>query len=264
MLPRSFYLLLNETELASMSLCAGMTALNKASTTQKAYYNQFLFSFSIGFERLVKVVHLMSYAVEHHGEFPDNKFLKNMRHNIISSVVNLKDIYFKFGAELKYESMMNEHIALKILEVISEFAVGGRYYNLNELTNGSRYEDPRNRWVAEVGRLVMERHRMRKSKFNYEEFYAKAESISSVFSFAENGKMIDSMASLGNSHRTTAHINKYAARYVVALVQNLTALLEKIQCEAHRNGLQVPYFNEFFLDFNAPAEYWRNKKCWSL
>ena len=265
MLPKDFLLLSREAELASMSLCAGLTALRKADTSHKGYYTHAFFSVSTGLERLIKLIVILDFAVENNGAYPDNKYLKKLGHKILPSFQKLETTVDKYGFEEKYKSILNDPISMAALQVITEFAEGARYSNLDELANNKRFEDPIKSWQSKVGHLILKKYPSRKKRTPLDDMIDRAMMESSIIMIqGEHGEVIDNFVELRAFQQDAEHMNKYGMRHLVEIIQLLTELLASIGHVAQQEKrLVVPYFSEFFVPFNAPKEYWRNKKSWS-
>lgn len=265
MLPKEFLLLSREAELASMSLCAGLTALRKADTTHKGYYTQAFFSISTGLERLIKLVVILDYAVGNNGQYPGNKHLRKLGHKILPSFKKLKIVADKYGFEERYKNISNDPISLAALQVITEFAEGARYSNLDELADNKRFEDPIKSWQSHVGQLILKKYPSRKKRTQLDDMIDQAMMENSIIMIqGEHGKVIDNFAELRAFQQDAERMNKYGMRHLVEIIQMLTKLLATIGHVAQqRKRLCVPYFNEFFVPFNAPKQYWHNKKSWS-
>lgn len=265
MLPKNFILFLREAELASMSLCAGLTALRKANPSHTGFYTHAFFSISTGIERLMKLILIIDYAVKNNGFYPDNKYLRKFGHNIIESMKIIGSISNEYGHYSEWKSLMDDEINIEILNHATEFAIGARYSNLDELTNNKRYDDPIRSWNINVGDLILKRYPSRNERSVEDEFFDNAMDKSSVILIpGERGEFIESFKELRICAQNSEIINKYGMRHLVSIIQMLSTLLVSIRDFAQvEKNLDYPFFHEFFIPFNTPKEYWKNKKSWS-
>jgi hypothetical protein len=266
-LPKEFIILSNEAELSAVALCEGLTALRKADATHKGYYTQAFFSISTGLERLIKLVVILEYAAENRGKYPDNSLLRRYGHSLLPSFRKLEGIFQKYGVWEKWQYINVDEISTAVLQTLTKFAEGARYSNLDILTcSKKKFEDPVSSWQSSVGHLILKKYPSRQAWLGADGSINNTMEKNTLVMFqGEDGAAIRSIADLFAQIKKAEHINKYAMRHIVVVIQVLSHLLAAAADTASREALiYVPEFREFYSQFNAPKECWQNRKKWSI
>ncbi len=138
--------LLLEGALASDALGHGLTALRSYDFADKGRFFSGMFALTIGLERLLKLVFLISKA-EDSGRFPNNKELKDVGHDVGCLITLARSINEdkSLGADT---TKVDDELCAAIIELFSRFAKYARYYNLDSMTGstGSADEEPLAAW----------------------------------------------------------------------------------------------------------------------
>ena len=113
-----WYALQRESSLAAEHLASGVTALGKANYAQEAYYAQAFFALTIGLERCAKLALLIDHALQHGGNFPDNKELRNYGHNIDVLLKEVDQIAQRLGMSKAEDRLPDSSIHKGIIEVL--------------------------------------------------------------------------------------------------------------------------------------------------
>jgi hypothetical protein len=153
--------LIQESEIALYSIEAGLTALEKNRPyASKPYYFTWLLLLSVGIERLMKVIICLR-EFEVNNKFPTKKSLKNVSHNInklFESVLRecfTTDYLKKSFAQADYDILKNDVLMIKLLELLSDFAIQDRYIFMDKISEpGIDREWPKNRW-EELERIAL-------------------------------------------------------------------------------------------------------------
>lgn len=82
-------------------------------------------SLTVGIERISKLCLLLDYYIENNGEFPNNKFLKKIGHDINKLHTKSIDIKEKHSFQFQFLDNLNE-IHISILDILSSFATNNR------------------------------------------------------------------------------------------------------------------------------------------
>jgi len=146
--------LLMEVEISIKLLKKGMGDLQKISGANDFYHAPILL-LSSGYERLIKCLLCLA-LMDNYGEFkkPPYKTSKGRGHNLnylldkLLSVCAEKNYSSKFpAAKVDIDLLSNDKNLRKIISLLSDFAQGGRYYNLDIVLEGaSTYKDPAKGW----------------------------------------------------------------------------------------------------------------------
>lgn len=264
-LDRQFYLLLRETELTAMLLCSGLTSLRKATIRTKGYYSEAFFSISLGLERLIKLVIVAHDKATNGTVTIKNSDLKKIGHDIQKSIMNIESIALTYNMQGTVRSTFNDKITFEIMSILAEFANGARYYNIDALTNSSKFTEPTDIWVNKLTPLILNKYgKLHGRKKDYSELYDIIEKNSITLTFSENGEQINSFKDSILRNDKLQIINLHSMRHIVYAIRCLATLLTKVQHAAHLNGINVPFFNEFFRVFQSDKQYWKDKKSWSI
>ena len=147
---------------------------------------------------------------------------------------------------------LNDPICNSIISLLSTFAKGTRYYNLNTLAGQDSMpsEEPLAAWDDRVGRPIVERHyRHTEQKRCTLDLAARLDSGRGVCveHRAEDGSRIDSLASLAAAQVLTDTKQKYSVWYSLCVVEFCVGVLEALD----RRQNPVIYIYEFFRSFHT-------------
>lgn len=141
--------LTEELSTARSLITSGFGELQEIQMDNDIYHlpHQFLAS---GFERLMKCYICLVHEAKN-GQYPDNKFLRKLSHDLIKLKQKIIDDYFKSNGnhllcgDLEY--LKSDNLLNKIFMVLSEFGQKARYYNLDIVTGSNRPPiDPKGEW----------------------------------------------------------------------------------------------------------------------
>lgn len=231
-------ILLKEAGLASSSLEYGLTILRKAELTRKAEYYQAFFQLSIGLERLMKIIIIENYlGVEK--KFPSNSILKGYGHKL----VNLFDATSKLQTGQYIDPRLND-ISNSILNLLSEFAISTRYYNLDVLTQGkTKSKDPLVVWkqIQDKIRGVHKKRITKKDIYGFElAQIVDNKSITRIFD--ESNNILSKYSEFYRNVYDTDFIQGHATVYTLDLICYLVNILSDVEEEYNL----YPYLREFF------------------
>jgi hypothetical protein len=140
---KTFHVIADEAKFTKDMLASGVTQLGKANYGQKGIYFQAFTSLTTGLERIGKLCLILDYYILNNGKFPEQKYLKyQVGHDLeilfqkSNSIILSHDISFRFSTDL------NDDIHLKIMSILSKFAKGDRYSNIDFLVKSKYQSDP--------------------------------------------------------------------------------------------------------------------------
>jgi len=154
--------LLDEVYTSTMLIKKGFVELQKISGGNDFYHPPILL-LSNGFERLMKCIicyrHLKVKNI-----YPPIDVFKKASHNlnillkdIIQICSELKSYKDREATRQDLDFLMNNARLHRIVEILSDFAQGGRYYNLDIVCKGnSTYSDPKDNWEELETEIVKE------------------------------------------------------------------------------------------------------------
>jgi len=145
--------LIDEVDTSVKLLKKGMSELQSINGANDFYHVPILL-LSSGYERLIKCL-LCLVSMDDNGRIEKAPFEKGRKgHNLdylierLLAVCKQKNYSSKFPAAKKDIDMLNNDKYLRnIISILSEFAQGGRYYNLDIVLEGnSKYKEPKAVW----------------------------------------------------------------------------------------------------------------------
>ena len=251
-------------------LCSGYTEIRKANYAKRGVYFQAFTSLSTGFERIGKLCYLLIYAIEHDGSFPTDKQMKNeIGHDIIKLYELILE--FKNKHDIKYDFLqdLDKPIYQSILNVLSRFAKGDRYANIDLLINNRSYDDPISVWYKDVDLVIFQEKISDKKKEKIKMDASLVHYLTSNFVMlrhtGEDGKDINT--AFEGSLRTGINdaVAPYRQLYVFHIIRFFVESLNMVESVFnHQNFFEIPYFKDFFRVFYNDDAYMKGRKTISL
>ena len=265
-----FDALCKEAQFTVEMLCSGYTEIRKANYAKRGVYFQAFTSLSTGFERIGKLCYLLIYAIEHGGSFPTDKDLKNvLRHDIIKLYELILE--FKNKHDIKYDFLqdLDKPIYQSILNVLSRFAKGDRYANIDLLINNRSYDDPISVWYKDVDLVIFQEKISDKKKEKIKMDASLVHYLTSNFVMirhtGEDGKEINT--AFEGSLRTGINdaVAPYRQLYVFHIIRFFVESLNMVESVFNnQNFFEIPYFKDFFRVFYNDDAYMKGRKTISL
>lgn len=260
MLGRQFGLLLQEGHLTRSCLMSGFGFLNRADYREKkgAYYSAF-FQLSIGMERLFKIAYILNFKLENDMRLPVDKDLRKLGHNLkdmyeVCAGFRKPSQYFRKPGSLEYD----------VLSVLSDFANGARYHNLNELSGGRKLDDPLQAWQM-VHNKVSEQELSSKRRENIaRRVYAHCDKYK-IFHYSElaEGHWVPHVDVMMKDY-ILAETRPYCVWLVISLLEPFYKLLYELCSAIHKveEGSSVPAIYEFFPFLLCNKDTVLRRKSW--
>lgn len=265
-----FDALCKEAQFTVEMLCSGYTEIRKANYAKRGVYFQAFTSLSTGFERIGKLCYLLIYAIEHGGSFPTDNDLKNVfRHDIIKLYRLILE--FKNKHDIKYDFLqdLDKPIYQSILNVLSRFAKGDRYANIDLLINNRSYDDPISVWYKDVDLVIFQEKISDKKKEKIKRDASLVHYLTSNFVMirhtGEDGKEINT--AFEGSLRTGINdaVAPYRQLYVFHIIRFFVESLNMVESVFNnQNFFEIPYFMEIFRVFYNDDSYMKERKTISL
>lgn len=262
-----------EAGLAAEHLGIGVTALGRANYAQHAYYHQAFFALSIGMERTAKLALLIEYAIQHNGEFPDNRALRQYGHDLKSLLAAVDTIATSGSINGKARTLPATTIHRTIVDILSEFSSNiTRYYNLDLVTNApgvNQREDPIGRWYREVMQAVTTEHvspsNMAEINHNARVMQQLMGGFAHVVHHAEDGKNLSSLQAASAQTGLNEAAQPHVRLYVLQVVRFLASVMSELGYQAQVARIEdIPALGEFFAIFNNPDSMLKSRKTWSI
>ena len=266
----TFHALLKEASFTKDMLGAGATQLRKANYASKGVYFQSFVSLSTGLERIGKLCLMLDYYIEHSGSFPSFDYLKkNIGHSIdvlyreSRKIVEARAFTFRFGGSL------DGPIHQSIVGILSAFASGDRYSNINLLVGSRQVGDPVARWYREVDLPLYETRVTAQRKITIEaNADLVAEHMSSwgvVYHGAEDGLELTDFREASLRTGIYEAVCGYRQLYALQVIRYWVELIGQLERIARAQGRQnIPFFGELFAMFYNDDSYFRSRKTWQL
>ncbi|MGU3420759.1 hypothetical protein [Methylobacterium sp. D54C] len=253
--------LLREAGIAGNSISAGLAAIRKANYATPGLYGHAFFSFSVGLERMLKLIYIMAYLIENK-QFPTDNHLRDLRHNIKTLFEHAQQIQIKYEAPAGESDVVAGSVEMLIVEFMSRFAQGTRYYNLDLLVKSKKAAasiDPIKDWFNTVGVPILDLHptpkREQKIRFNAEIVHRATSEFRIVRHTAEDGTPLNDVFSASYHTGITEITRKYGNLYGARLCRYLYYTLWHMRHECHNHDQDVPYLDELFFPFMNDDAY---------
>jgi hypothetical protein len=268
----AFDALSSEAEIAAELVLSGVTVLGKVGPGQLGYFGQAMFSLSVGFERLGKLIYVVKHYNDNEGRFPTDQALKdNFGHDIRRLYDYSISIAPEFLSGSLLENLPNSAIHLGVIDTLASFAKTTRFYNLNVLSNASSSQvQPALAWYTNVTKPILDKHypawRRRAETGRAQDMGTLLDRFTSTIVNGLDGSSITSSGDLMLATAESRFAQKWTKMYVMQLAKIMTILLGSFSHVAMNAGRHedIPYFSDFFPLFNQPDEYFRNRKNWSI
>lgn len=271
-LGREWHALGREAAVAGEQLAHGVTALGKADHAEKGRYGEAFFSLSIGLERLAKLIVISDHAIKNDGQFPNNKYLKAIGHDLtalLSACENINADHRKGG---DYSDRPSDPVHKGIILTLSEFATQTRYYNLDFIAGGkgSHKPEPIAAWWERVGQPILNKHYSSKQRDKDAAQAAMMDSLMGGFTRVlhhdENENTIDTVEGMMLRAGATRIVQKYGRLHVMQIIRWLSFLISDLSHKgAYRDRIEALLgLDEPFVIFRNPDSYLRDRKTWSI
>ncbi len=263
-----FQSLAYEAQFTKEILESGITQLNKANYGQKVRYFQAFTSISTGLERIGKLCLILDNYIDNKGEFTEESFVNTeIELDLEKLFLISKMIISKRKISFYFPQKLSSPIHLEILLILSKFAKGDRYSNINLSIINKYQNDLINDWIKNIDQEL----------FNKKMPYSKKEEIEN------NAKKIDFMLSnitkispydelrheifdgKSDSYLTemTKSIIRYRQFYVLQIIRYWVEILISLQHKAMSfNDDNIPFMNDIFAIFFQNDSYLKIKKAY--
>lgn len=240
--------LANEASLTASLLGNGLNSLRKADLFNKGLYYQAFFSLSIGIERLLKIIVITQYRVNHDGSFPTDINPRKFGHDLIM-------LCEYTGIQLEGNS-----IHLKIIDFLNVFAKKSRYYNIDSMMNSNiKYDDPLSDWHL-ISQDIYHLSGKKTVIQNKQVLANRIDSFGSISFHGLQGNEITNAMGLLEEIESRDIIQSYSVQFVFEII---TKLVDKVR-DLETQKYMMPELSEFFSLYNhswKPYEI-RKKKDW--
>ncbi|MFE7326546.1 hypothetical protein ACFU8W_16450 [Streptomyces sp. NPDC057565] len=255
--------LTHEAGLASYSLRGGLASLRKANYADPQVYYGGFFQYTIGLERIMKLALIVDYVVEN-GSFPsDHQFMKKYGHKLTDLLARLGDVRSRLDVSARVWELPDADLTDAAIGVLSDFAIGARYYNIDVLTGKAKTRDPVERWFSEVGQLLMSKRKRPLRDVGWaRELDAQVGSRANIRFETEDGSPVHGFAAAAEAANVSEYVAKEGTFLCARIARHAISILvaRSDQVSSH---IKIPYFIEFFYLFTMDDAYLKRQKSFT-
>ncbi len=262
---KTFWTLLNEGQFTFEILAIGVTQLGKVNYAKKGIYFTSFISLTTGLERIGKLCLILDFCIKNEGSFPDEDFLKKqIGHDLEKLYKKSQEIIVEQNFKLSHLQVLDSQIHKDILSILSRFARGDRYSNINYLIKSNSQSDPIREWNLKVDQVIFE-NRISQKKKDKIAFNAKLAGqlfggYSMVKFRSETGEELNDIEKSSFATGVTQAVSKYRQLYVLHIIRYWVDFLRVLQYKAYKQNIEVPHFSEIFAIFNNDDSYLLTRK----
>ena len=260
MFTENFKALLNEGQFTHELLANGITQLGKVNYAKKGLYFSSFSLLSTGLEKISKLCFILDYHLEN-GIFPTDEVLKfHIGHDLEKLYNKSKEIIKKNEIKFSFRDNLDDKIYTDIISILSRFAKGDRYSNIDFITQSKYQSDPIAEWYLKVDEILYQK---RVSKAKKESIERNAKMIgtmmggsSSALFFSENKKEIRTIEESSLKTGKAKAVAKYRQLYIAHIIRYWVEILRGLTYISIKSRKpDIPFFGEIFSIFNNSDSY---------
>lgn len=263
-----FDALLKEAEFTRELLGSGATQIRRANYASRGLYFQAFASLSTGLERIGKLCLMLDHALENRGRFPSFSYMqKEFGHDLLLIYEKSLVAIERRSVRMRFLDRLNAPVHRSLLRILSDFAKGDRYCNINLLGGRTDQNDPVDHWFKEVDKRIFDTCVSAKRKDEISNNARLVDELMSSITFvrypSETGSMITSVEDA--SYRTGMYeaVAPWRQLYILQVIRFWVELLYDLGNLANSTtDLDVPHFGEIFSIFMNSDSYFRTRKTW--
>lgn len=255
--------LASEAGIAADQIGEGATKLSSISPTTSWSFSRVLFPLSIGFERASKLALQVDAKLET-GAFLDMRAMRAHGHKLDGLMTSVAQMADRRGLGL---SRPDTAVHNAIIEVLTGFAIHGRYHHLDRLAGASESEDAGRLWWTSVILPLADLH-YSKEKRAFHEWVAedlggKIDQMSAVMHTHVDGGEITSMRRALEDGQMLEVVLPWSRVYVLQHARWLAQVLSELATASYlARDVEIPTLSEFFGLFMVEDRYMRTRKTW--
>lgn len=262
----TFQALVEEATFTKEILASGVTQIRKANYARKGVYFQSFTSLATGLERIGKLCLMLDYYIKNCGQFPDMNFVKHqIGHDLQLLYTKSKDAVNDNNVTFRFQDNIDGPLHQEILKILSAFAKGDRYSNINYLVTQTRDSDPIFEWYDKVDTVLyrdwVSDNTKKKIETNAEIIGILSSSFTMVRHSSESRGELTTVREASHATGMTEAVSKYRQLFLLQIIRYWVELLNHLQHKAqsiHNND--VPFFSEIFAIFCNEDKYFLTRK----
>jgi len=249
-------------------LGTGATEIRKADYASQGLYFQSFTGLSTGLERIGKLCLILDYYIDNAGAFPPaDLFSKKFRHDLIALYNASKDILRKRPLAFRFDPDLDDPILQKIIGILSRFAKGDRYSNIDLLVGNRDYADPIAEWFKSVDSAIFKQIVPLKKRvlirLNAQKVGHLMDGFASIHHTAEEGTAISDFEEASFRTGMQEAVAPHRQLLVLKILRYWTELIWHLQTKAQGLGREeIPYFSEIFAPFYNSDSFFKGRKIW--
>jgi hypothetical protein len=146
MYSQTYLRLQNEAYLAEGCLRSALASLLRSNSSERGALYAALFNYSNGLERLLKLCLILDHCAGTEGRLPDRQKIKNFGHDVGMLYNCAKAVADRYQVRVP-ENCRSDEIDERLIQLVMDFAISGRYFNLDALTGAPKSLDPLSEWA---------------------------------------------------------------------------------------------------------------------
>lgn len=262
----TFRALLEEATFTKEILASGVTQIRKANYTRKGVYFQCFTNLSTGLERIGKLCMILDYYIKNNGKFPNMNFVKvQIGHDLELLYSNSKAVINDHNISFIFSPNLDDVLHQEIIRILSTFAKGNRYANINFLVSQIKENDPIFDWHEKIDKQLYATRVSEKLKKKIE---TNAEVIDILLSLntliihsSKSRKEINTVREASIQTGKNNAVSKYRQLYLLQIIRYWVEILIELQYIASNiNKNDIPYFTEIFTIFYNENSYFLTRK----
>jgi hypothetical protein len=205
----------------------------------------------------------LDYHIENNGAFPDIKYMKNkIGHDITMLYEKSKEIALKHNISFSYLKNLDSQIHTDMLHILSSFAKGDRYSNIDFVTTQNRTSDPIKEWFQKVDSLLFIGKVPQRKRFSIE---YNAQVIERAMSQISHSTIYINEVGLQMTHGEASYMTgmneailKYRRLYTIQIIRYWVEITNSLQYKAMSQTFpeqNIPFFSEIFSCFYNDDRY---------
>lgn len=266
-----FQALNREASLALEATCVGLEAISKAHSSRQGLYLQGFFNLATAIERIGKIAIIVDHVLENGGEFPQDKVLRTIGHDVLDLTKNMRVMRSRYADDDAFGAFPNDDFVPAMLEILSNFATGARYYNLDLLVGGAGLErslgNPVAIWQKRVSLPILEKHyigaRRERDDALAAVVGARMAPFSMVRGWDESGNQINDVTAMLMGSQAAKHVQKWTPFYLCRLFRFYTMLLKSLSYASLEKQVPfIPWMGDHFGRFVNDDAFFKKYKVW--
>lgn len=261
-----FHILIEEAQFTREILGNAVTRIGKANYSQKGIYFEAFTGLATGLERIGKLCLIVDYYITQNGTFPNENHLKNsIGHDLVKIYSESQLIAKRRNISFSFINNIDDPIQLEILKILSSFAKGARYSNIDFLVSSKHQGDPTKNWHEKVDKRLFD---IRVSERKKIAIANNARLMNQMFGqsvgvrfHSESREEINDLERSDYLSEMTEAIKKYRRLYILQIIRYWVELITGLQYSARESGLKdIPWFTEIFAIFYNDDQFFLRRK----